>query len=77
MLALKEKVLPLGGFWWQLMDTGAMQNFAHFKSPDQCKAALRQSCSKAGTDKWGRMQVSVSSISCSGVPSPMGLGLGQ
>lgn len=48
MLALKKKVVPMGGYWWQLMDTGNTKVAAKVKgkrvTPAQCKAALGNMC---------------------------------
>jgi len=69
MYALAKKVIPLGGFWWQLMDGSGMKlNPAHPRSggvtpvsPEQCKATLRGLCvgaNKSATpSSWQRLQM--------------------
>merc|ERR1712070_179078 len=48
MLELKKKVLPMGGFWWQLMagqwNHGHNQFELQLMNATQCKATLRQLC---------------------------------
>ena len=54
MLALKKKVVPMGGYWWQLMDTGntKLAGDPHGRGPHtpitpaQCKSTLRGFCQK-------------------------------
>lgn len=65
--ALKEKVLPIGGFWWQLMDQRGMTLLASPKrqptaylSPAKCKATLAKLCTGVAAEKpatWSRMQM--------------------
>ena len=71
MHQLAKKVIPMGGFWWQLMDgsgvklnpTGAWRTGANVSVPTaQCKAVLEQICvganaSAATPSTWNRMQM--------------------
>jgi hypothetical protein len=45
MLALKKKVVPMGGYWWQLMDSGNTKLAGiHQMDTAKCKAALAPMC---------------------------------
>ena len=56
MTALKKKVLPMGGFWWQLMDGYGMRaNNFNTSQASGCKDALRDICGKAKPDFWNQM----------------------
>ena len=70
MYQLVKKVVPLGGFWWQLMDgngvklnpTGAWNTGANISvPPSKCKAVLEQLCvganASATPSAWNRMQM--------------------
>ena len=68
MYQLIKKVVPLGGFWWQLMDNGGMQLNQPRTSPArtvaECKTILRARCipaavgnSSATPGQWKRMQM--------------------
>jgi len=54
MLELKKKVVPMGGFWWQLMGRGdlVLQNM----NETQCKHNLRSRC-VVNSSKWNRLQM--------------------
>lgn len=55
MLELKKKAIPMGGYWWQLMDGNGMHNLASMNAT-QCKTTLRDLCvPKPRT--WNRMQL--------------------
>jgi hypothetical protein len=69
MYELVKKVLPAGGFWWQLMDgtgvqlnpTGHWDSGANVSVPSaKCKAALEKLCvganASATPEAWKRMQ---------------------
>eukprot|EP00040_Diaphanoeca_grandis_P027318 m.155154 g.155154 ORF g.155154 m.155154 type:complete len:642 (-) comp30927_c0_seq1:241-2166(-) len=59
VLALKEKVIPMGGFWWQLMDTGGMKLNGQSESPvspDECKTTLKSLCVPEPSG-WKRLQM--------------------
>ena len=63
MLELKQKVVPIGGFWWQLMD-GSGTQLANKKSPRPkatCRAHLTSLCvganATAKPSTWSRMQM--------------------
>lgn len=43
MTELRKKVIPMGGFWWQLMDHNGMKSLLNM-SPDQCKNTLQELC---------------------------------
>lgn len=56
MTALVKKVVPMGGYWWQLMDGGG-NKLAHKEAPPAtCKAALASVCT-ATPSSWNRMQL--------------------
>ena len=70
MAQLAKKVIPLGGFWWQLMDgsgvklnpTGAWNTGANISVPPaKCKAVLQELCvganASATPSAWNRMQM--------------------
>ena len=61
MYELTKKVLPLGGFWWQLMSNSGNQLAAKDVSAAQCKANLKTLCVGANTSAipktWERMQL--------------------
>lgn len=62
MYELKKKVIPLGGFWWQLMDGSGMQlNIESSLSTEQCKAKLETLCvganASATPSSWNRLQM--------------------
>eukprot|EP00035_Acanthoeca_spectabilis_P024842 m.455618 g.455618 ORF g.455618 m.455618 type:complete len:638 (+) comp20907_c0_seq1:3-1916(+) len=56
---LKKKVLPMGGFWWQLMDGSGMK--VNGASTDQCKTTLRSLCvgahPSASPSTWQKLQM--------------------
>merc|ERR1712190_69601 len=55
MAELQKKVVPMGGFWWQLMDGGALKSLAKMNA-STCKATLRSVCvTKPST--WNKMQM--------------------
>ena len=71
-LALIEKVIPLGGFWWQLLgnnhavtpNTGCPANASECNPPvteSQCKSMLRAQCPPKGSGQkpasWSKMQL--------------------
>jgi hypothetical protein len=60
MYQLTKKVVPMGGFWWQLMDGGGMQ-VNEAPSATACKAALRKTCiganASATPTSWNRLQM--------------------
>jgi len=54
MVALIKKVVPMGGYWWQLMDGGGNKLAGKKVAAAQCEATLKQMC----VDKppaWNRM----------------------
>ena len=56
MTALVKKVLPMGGYWWQLMDAAGIK-LAHSRSPvtpAQCKSVLAGMCT-AKPAFWNKM----------------------
>merc|ERR1712190_526912 len=55
MAELQKKVVPMGGFWWQLMDGGALKSLAKMNSTT-CKATLRSVCVTKPTT-WNKMQM--------------------
>lgn len=55
MDALRKKVVPMGGFWWQLMDGDAMKSLLHMTA-DKCTTILRQLCVPRPS-VWNRMQL--------------------
>ncbi len=69
MQALKAKVLPMGGFWWQLLDGGGrlgpngkcLPKCNVPKPADECASILRGLCVGANRSatppKWSRMQM--------------------
>ncbi len=60
MEALKAKVLPMGGYWWQLMDGAGMQLNRNFPVPvnaSRCVDVLRTRCGHAAPPTWKRMQM--------------------
>ena len=68
MLALTEKVLPIGGFWWQLMDQRGVKLMptpkrqpTTYLPPAQCKSALASLCTGSNATAkpatWSRMQI--------------------
>jgi hypothetical protein len=56
MAALREKVIPLGGFWWQLMDGGGVKLNSGSVTPAQCKSTLQTLCVPNSTS-WNKMQM--------------------
>ena len=65
---LTKKVVPMGGFWWQLMDSGGMKlnnqgtpGKVQPTSAAECKTTLRSLCVGANTSAtpsaWNRMQM--------------------
>lgn len=54
MLQLKKKVIPMGGFWWQLMDGGNCKLAGHSVSQAQCASVLKQMC-VPNPPSWKRM----------------------
>jgi len=63
MTALVKKVLPMGGYWWQLMDSGGAKlagppSRRHVPpSPNQCKSMLRSLCVEKPSF-WDKMTMS-------------------
>ena len=60
MYELTKKVVPMGGFWWQLMD-GRGSKLAGGASAAQCLSTLRDLCvganESATPSAWNRMQM--------------------
>ena len=60
MYDLTKKVVPMGGFWWQLMD-GRGSKLAGGVSAEVCKSTLEVSCvganASATPPTWSRMQM--------------------
>ena len=60
MYELTKKVVPMGGFWWQLMD-GRGSKLAGGASAAQCILTLRDLCvganASATPSAWNRMQM--------------------
>eukprot|EP01044_Picomonas_judraskeda_P007430 COSAG03_NODE_796_length_5819_cov_19.619755_8_plen_147_part_01 len=56
MTALVKKVVPMGGYWWQLMDGGGNKLAAKNVSTATCKSTLATLC-KPKPDSWDRMQL--------------------
>jgi hypothetical protein len=54
MTALVKKVLPMGGFWWQLMDNTGNRLAGHNATVAQCKQVLADVC-KPTPEFWNRM----------------------
>lgn len=50
--ALKAKVVPMGGFWWQLM---SVTELPVTESPTECKARLKGEC-VAEPSEWAKMR---------------------
>ena len=61
MLELKQKVVPIGGFWWQLMDSSGTQLAKKAKTEATCRAHLASICvganATAKPSTWSRMQM--------------------
>lgn len=63
MYELTKKVVPMGGFWWQLMDSGGNKLAAKDVSTASCKATLKSLCVGGGPNAsatpsaWDRMQL--------------------
>ena len=63
MYELTKKVVPMGGFWWQLMDRGGNKLAAKDVSAASCKATLKSLCVGGGPNAsatpsaWDRMQL--------------------
>merc|ERR1712039_178209 len=55
MLELTKKVVPMGGFWWQLMDGSGMRSLAKM-NPTTCKSTLRSLC-VAKPSTWNKLQM--------------------
>ena len=56
MTALVKKVIPMGGYWWQLMDGGGNKLAAKKTTPAQCKTILSAAC-VATPPSWNKMQL--------------------
>lgn len=56
MTALVKKVVPMGGYWWQLMDGSGNKLAAKNVSAATCKTILQSVC-KAKPDSWNQMQL--------------------
>ena len=56
MTALVKKVVPMGGYWWQLMDGGGSKLAKKNVSEAQCKTTLESVC-KPKPDSWNKMQL--------------------
>eukprot|EP00039_Didymoeca_costata_P006126 m.87634 g.87634 ORF g.87634 m.87634 type:complete len:620 (-) comp13122_c0_seq1:133-1992(-) len=56
MLALKEKVVPMGGFWWQLMDGSGVKIDHTTPNSSQCMSTLRNLCVPQ-PKTWNRLQM--------------------
>jgi len=61
---LKKQVVPMGGFWWQLMDSigsKLVSNKNHNVTTAQCKATLKTLCvgdnASATPAAWNKMQM--------------------
>ena len=54
MTALVKKVLPMGGFWWQLMNSTGNKLAAHNVTAAQCKQLLAGSCTPT-PQFWNKM----------------------
>jgi hypothetical protein len=54
MTALVKKVMPMGGFWWQLMDGGGNKLAGKKTSAAQCKSVLAGMCTEK-PDFWNKM----------------------
>eukprot|EP00656_Telonema_subtile_P001746 TRINITY_DN10758_c0_g2_i2.p1 TRINITY_DN10758_c0_g2~~TRINITY_DN10758_c0_g2_i2.p1 ORF type:complete len:445 (-),score=93.61 TRINITY_DN10758_c0_g2_i2:229-1563(-) len=55
MQDLIKTVLPMGGFWWQLMDSSGMKTLADMNAT-QCKTTLRQLCVPTPSS-WNNLQM--------------------
>ena len=56
MTALVKKVVPMGGYWWQLMDGSGNKLAAKKSKPAMCKKTLADIC-KPTPDAWNKMQL--------------------
>ena len=56
MTALVKKVLPMGGYWWQLMDGGGNKLAGKNQTAAQCASTLRAVC-VAQPPSWKKMQM--------------------
>ena len=56
MTALVKKVVPMGGYWWQLMDGGGNKLANKAVKPAQCKSILTGMCTEKPSF-WSRMQM--------------------
>lgn len=54
MTALVKTVMPMGGFWWQLMDGGGSKLAAKKSTPAQCRSVLAPLCT-AAPSFWNKM----------------------
>ena len=54
MTALVKKVLPMGGFWWQLMDSSGNKLAARNVSAAQCNQVLAETCTPK-PELWNKM----------------------
>ena len=61
MYELTKKVIPMGGFWWQLMDTSGVKLAKRGLSAASCRSTLKTLCVGANASvtpsAWNRMQM--------------------
>ena len=61
MYELTKKVVPMGGFWWQLMDSRGVKLATKDLSAASCKSTLKTLCvganASATPSAWNRMQL--------------------